>query len=92
MYFDIVDAEYIRDYEIKLKFADASEGTVDLSSYIDKDTVFRAFQDLGYFRNFQIEYGTLVWGQGELDLAPETLYTIATGKPVKFLSQNRAIS
>ena len=92
MYFDIVDAKYLKDYKIKLKFSDGSEGTADLLSYVDKDTVFKAFMDFGFFKNFQIEYGTLVWGNGELDIAPETLYTIATGKPIKYFSQNRAIS
>ncbi|RKX79290.1 MAG: hypothetical protein DRP87_03615 [Spirochaetes bacterium] len=37
-----------------------------------------------FFKKFRVEYGTLVWGNGEIDIAPETLYTLATGKPVTF--------
>ncbi len=91
MDFEVVQAEYIAEYKIKLKFVDGSSGVADLSGYVDKKNVFRAFRDIAYFKNFQIEYGTLVWGKGELDIAPETLYEKATGKKVRYLVQDRAI-
>ena len=84
MFFDITEAQYAGDYMIKLHFEDGSSGAVDLSKYPNKENVFRAFLDKEYFRNFRIEHGTLVWGNGELDIAPETLYTNATGKPVRY--------
>lgn len=84
MYFDITEAQYIDDYRIRLGFEDGSRGTVDLSGYLEDDTVFRAFRDMEYFEDFSIEYGTLTWGKGELDIAPETLYHMATGKPVSY--------
>ena len=92
MDFEIIAAEHLRDYKIKMKFMDGSSGVVDLSNYVDNKNVFRAFQDLSYFKNFQIKYGTLVWGKGELDIAPETLYEKATGKKVRYLVQDRKIS
>ena len=67
-----------------LQFEDGSTGIADLSEYPDDDNVFRQFLDIDYFKCFRIEYGTLIWGNGELDIAPETLYTIATGKPVTY--------
>jgi hypothetical protein len=84
MYFDITKAEYIEDYKIKLHFEDGSVGIADLSTYKDKQNVFKAFLDITYFTTFKVEYGTLIWGDGELDIAPETLYTIATGKKVRY--------
>jgi hypothetical protein len=84
MYFDIIEARYIGDYKIELSFEDDSSGVADLSSYPDEKNIFRLFFDMDYFKNFRIEYGTLVWGSGELDIAPEALYTIATGKPVSY--------
>jgi hypothetical protein len=87
MNFEIIEAEYLSDYKIKLKFMDGSSGVADLSSYTGRKKVFRAFQDMSYFKNFRIEYGTLVWGKGELDLAPETLYENATGKKVAYLAR-----
>ena len=86
MYFDIIEARCIEDYKIQLSFEDESSGIADLSSYPDENNIFRLFFDMDYFKNFHIEYGTLVWGNGELDIAPEALYTIATGKPVKYNS------
>ena len=92
MYFDVTEAQYIGGYMIKLSFEDRSAGTVDLSDYPNEETVFRAFLDMGYFKNFRIEYGALIWGKGELDIAPERLYTMATGKPVRYHSMgNRAV-
>ena len=84
MFFEIIEAQYIADYKIKLQFEDGSTGIADLSEYPDSDNVFRQFLDIDYFKGFRIEYGTLIWGNGELDIAPETLYTIATGKPVTY--------
>ena len=84
MFFDIVHAEYLADYKIKIEFEDGSCGEADLSEYPEDNTVFKSFFDIDYFINFKVEYGTIVWGNGELDIAPETLYTLATGKPVTF--------
>jgi hypothetical protein len=84
MYFSVVEAEYVGDHRILLRFQDGSAGMTDLSSYADPSTVFSRFLDQAYFAAFRIEHGTLVWGQGELDIAPEALYERATGKPVRY--------
>jgi hypothetical protein len=84
MFFDILNAEYISDYKIKIEFEDGSQGEADLSEYPEENTVFNSFFNIDYFKNFKVEYGTIVWGNGELDIAPETLYTLATGKSVTF--------
>jgi hypothetical protein len=86
MFFDVKEAEYIDNYRIRLTFEDGSSGIADLSEYPNKNNVFRLFLDMNYFRNFRIEYGTLIWGDEELDIAPETLYTIATGKAIEYNS------
>jgi len=36
------------------------------------------------FKNFSIEFGTLTWENGKIDVAPETLYEIATGEKISF--------
>ena len=86
MYFDVIEAEYKEEYKIELRFEDGSADIVDLSSYPDKNNVFSPFFDPEYFRGFLNEFGTLVWGNGELDIAPEALYMIANGKPVRYSS------
>jgi len=74
MYFEITTANYIKDYQISLTFRDGKTGVVDLKDYVRSGVVFQEFDDLDYFRNFKLEYGTLVWGNGAVDIAPETLY------------------
>jgi hypothetical protein len=86
MFFDVTEAEYLDNYRIKLSFEDGSSGIADLSDYPNRNNVFRLFLDINYFRNFRTEYGTVIWGDGELDIAPETLYTIATGKAIEYNS------
>lgn len=84
MYFDVVAAEYVGEYRIRMLFEDDSSGTADLSGYIGRGGVFKPFSDPAYFANFTLENGTLTWGNGELDIAPEALYTAATGKSVQY--------
>jgi len=92
MYFNIIEANYLRNHEIKLNFEDGSVGKVDLGKYIEQGTIFDKLRDMEYFKSFQIEYGTLVWGKGELDIAPETLYSDATGKTVTYKTKKEAVS
>ena len=91
MFFDIIEAQYDSEYRIKLEFEDGSKGTADLSNYLNPNTVFKLFQDIEYFKKFRIEYGTLVWGEGEVDIAPETLYERATGKQIRYSSKKKAV-
>ena len=91
MFFDVTHAQYDSEYKIDLEFEDGSRGTVDLSDYIKPDTVFEVFSNREYFKDFHIEYGTLVWGEGEVDIAPEALYERATGKQVRYPSRRNAV-
>jgi len=84
MYFNVTEAHYLEEYKLQLHFEDGWGGIADLSSYPDPTNVFKAFLDLVYFKDFKIEYGTLIWGNGEVDIAPETLYSLATGKPITY--------
>jgi hypothetical protein len=91
MYFNVIDAEYLGEYRIRMLFEDNASGIADLSSYINKGVVFKPFNEISYFANFKIENGTLTWGNGELDIAPEALYTAATGKPIKYSRSKLAV-
>jgi hypothetical protein len=39
-----------------------------------------------------LEFGTITWKNGEIDLAPETLYEKATGESVHFGSEQTQIA
>jgi hypothetical protein len=46
--------------------------------------VFSNFQDIDFFKKvfINMELGVLTW-PGDIDIAPETVYTKVTGKPLK---------
>jgi len=91
VYFDLLEAEYLSEYRIRMRFEDNSSGIADLSGYLSKGGVFKQFEDIGYFKKFILENGTLTWGNGELDIAPEALYAKATGKPIKYSRSRLAV-
>jgi hypothetical protein len=80
-YDDLVEVEYIEPFKIKCAFKDGETGIVEMSRYYEKGGVFSRFADEEYFKKFRIDNGALSWGDGEIDIAPETLYHKATGKP-----------
>ena len=70
----LVEAEYVRDYVLRLRFDDGSTGQVDLSDRLYGE-VFEPLKSLEVFRSFEVhpELHTLVWSNGA-DFAPEFLY------------------
>ena len=73
MYYTVTEARYVRDFTIWAKFADESEGEIDLADAL-WGPVFEPLKDVNYFRNFSLaEYGTICWTNGA-DIAPEFLY------------------
>lgn len=83
MIFDILSASYICDYSIEILFSNGKSGCVDFSSYPSRGGIFSRWNDIDEFRKFWIdpEVGNIVW-EGEIDIAPETLYSKATGEPL----------
>jgi hypothetical protein len=81
MEWDIVDFSLLDGYKIRLTFKTGETGVVDLSSYTFRGGVFSRFADMEYFRRVHIESGVLTWPD-EVDIAPETIYSMATGKPL----------
>lgn len=83
MLHDVISATYRDDYLIEIEFDDGRRGTVDFSNYLDRPGAFERFTDLEFFRSFTLnrELGVLTWGD-EIDIAPETLYSQATGSPL----------
>ena len=70
-------AQYVRDYQIELRFEDGKVGMIDLEDQLWGE-VFEPLKDLKLFKAFKIdaELSTIVWPTGA-DLAPEFLYQSA---------------
>jgi len=74
MNYDVIEAEYVSDFIVKLRFRDGTVGEVDLQSELT-GPIFEPLKNPEYFRQFRVhqEFHTLVWPNGA-DLAPEFLY------------------
>ncbi len=70
----ITDARYVQGFAVWLRFADGSEGIVDLAADL-AGPIFEPLRDPLFFARVVLhpELKTLVWPNGA-DLAPEFLY------------------
>ena len=78
MLLKIADAKYLGNYRIQLKFNDGREGVADLRALSTEPpkSIFAAFADESFVRQYGLEHGTLCW-PGERDIAAEYLYFLA---------------
>ena len=74
MNYDVIEAEYVSGFTVKLRFRDGTVGEVDLQAELT-GPIFEPLKNPEYFRQFRVhpEFHTLVWPNGA-DLAPEFLH------------------
>ncbi len=80
----VADVRVERGYVVRLAFTDGSEGTLDLSPWIQGRTgVFAALHEPGFFAQVAVDQdaGTIVWPNGA-DLDPDVLYDATHGTGV----------
>jgi hypothetical protein len=70
----LLEARYVRDFVIWLRFGDGTEGEVDLAGELE-GPIFEPLRDPVYFRLFTLNPSvhTISWPNGA-DLAPEFLH------------------
>ena len=70
----IKEAQYLKNYKVKLKFTDGKVGIVDLQDELH-GRVFEPLKDKKIFSTLRVDEDleTIVWDNGA-DLAPEFLY------------------
>jgi hypothetical protein len=71
----VLEARYVRDYVIWLRFSDGAEGEVDLEDELYGE-VFEPLKDEDFFKRFVLnpEWHTIAWSNGA-DFAPEFLHS-----------------
>ena len=71
MFLHVLEARYVRDYVVWVRFSDGTKGEVDLSSELF-GPVFAPLLDVEKFKAFTLAFHTLTWPNGA-DFAPEFL-------------------
>jgi hypothetical protein len=61
------------DYRLLVRFSTGEEKRIDISDLLDKP-VFKPLKDFDLFKSVYVDYGTVVWRDGDIDIAPEYLY------------------
>jgi hypothetical protein len=76
----VLEAQYIRDFTVCLKFNTGEAGEADLKDIIYKYKNAETLRDPVNFKNFYLDnWPTLAWDCG-FDISPESLYFKVTGK------------
>jgi Protein of unknown function (DUF2442) len=74
MDYDVLEARYVRDHVVWVRFRDGKSGEVDLAPVL-RGPVFEPHQNVEYFRQFTLDprWHTLTW-PNDTDVAPEYLH------------------
>ena len=74
MFTEVVKAEYVERYKIRLWFNNKVTKVFDLLPSL-KGIVFEPLKNVDYFRRFTLKYNTIEWENGA-DFAPEYLLSL----------------
>ena len=74
----IIEAEPREYQNMWFKFADGSEGVVDMAKIFGNDPIFKDLKDPAEFADFQLENHTIQWG-ADRDICNHWIYQIITG-------------
>lgn len=74
MFTEVIRAEYVDGYRVRLWFNNQVMKVVDLGSSL-KGTVFEPLKDKEFFKRFTIKFNTIEWENGA-DFAPEYLISL----------------
>ncbi|MEI7670084.1 MAG: DUF2442 domain-containing protein [Pseudomonadota bacterium] len=75
MYYHVINAACLRDYNIFIEFEDGNKGVIDLADKVGRGGVFMPLADRQYFCKMKLDkqLHTITWENGA-DLSPEFLY------------------
>ncbi len=61
------------DYKLMIRFSDDLKKIFDFTSYLQYEA-YKPLISIEMFKGAYVDYGTVVWNEGEIDISPETLY------------------
>jgi hypothetical protein len=76
---EIVRAEYVGGYTLRLEFSDGRIHPVDFAPFIlhARNPMTTKYKDTKHFQSFEIEHGNLHWNKYEMCFATDELYRSA---------------
>ncbi len=69
----VISVKVVGELSLLITFSSGEERIFDMS-YLMKYPVYKKLVDYEFFKTVYIENGVLVWGNGEIDIAPEEVY------------------
>lgn len=69
----IVSVRPLADYKLQLQFKSGEEKVYDCSYLLDKP-LYQPLKNLDVFNGVYLDFGVPTWNDGEIDIAPETIY------------------
>ena len=73
MIIDVVAVKTNSDFQLDLEFANGERRRFDMKPLL-KMKPWNRIANARLFEQIRIDYGTVTWAGGEIDVAPETLY------------------
>jgi len=88
MFTEVTNAEYLGDYKVSVLFNDGIRKIIDFYGLIffHNYPAFLPLKNMEIFKHFKVT-DTLEWDNGNIDIAPETLYEmgeIVNANPVEY--------
>ncbi len=73
---DVIEAEYLEGYKLRISFSDGMTQTVDFEPFLRSslNPLIRKYLDPDLFRQFTVEYGDLLWNDYDLCFPVADLY------------------
>jgi len=78
---DIVKASPLEGYKIAVVFDNGEHGVFDCSRYLNRP-YWRRLNDMAFFRQVRVDYGTLVWTD-DIDVGQEDVWEFAVKEVAK---------
>lgn len=74
MFVSVKSVRSVGEYGLLLLFSDGSRKQFDMKPFLDMPC-YQPLKDKTVFDGAYVDCGTVVWNDGDIDIAPETLYT-----------------
>ena len=72
----------LNDYKLWLRFSDGEIKEFDFKPLLT-ETAFVPLQDNELFKSVYVDFGSAMWNDGEIDIAPEYLYHESISKTIE---------